>query len=109
MEFATNRRTPGRLDTQGVLFPEPPDGDAAARSLPAFATPKFTAVRETAQLDRALAILHPAPVLACDTETTGLDWRTASLRLVQLATPDHAYLVRPAPGPGPTAVSAFRR
>ncbi len=92
MEFATNRRTPGRLGTQGVLFPEPPDGDAAARSLPAFATPRFTVVRETAQLDRALAVLHAAPVLACDTETTGLDWRTASLRLIQLATQDHAYL-----------------
>ena len=92
MEFVTNRRTPGRLGAQGVLFPEPPDGDAAARSLPAFATPRFTVVREAVQLDRALPVLHAAPVLACDTETTGLDWRTASLRLVQLATPDHAYL-----------------
>lgn len=92
MEFVTNRRTPGRLGVQGVLFPEPPDGDAAARSLLAFATPRFTVVRETAQLERTLPVLHAAPVLACDTETTGLDWRTASLRLVQLATPDHAYL-----------------
>ena len=36
--------------------------------------------------------LYAAPVLSCDTETTGLDFRKDALRLIQLATPDHAYL-----------------
>jgi len=81
---------------QGVLFPEEigsQAGQAApSEALPVCETPEYTLVTEPAQPERVLPALHAAPVLSCDTETTGLDFRTDSLRLVQIATPDHAYL-----------------
>ncbi len=81
---------------QGVLFPE----ELAAHTrpaaplglLPACETPAYTLVTEPAQLTRVLPGLQAAPTLSCDTETTGLDCRHDTLRLIQLATPDHAYL-----------------
>lgn len=81
---------------QGVLFPEEIGSQAGqatpSRVLPPCETPEYTVVTEPAQLERALPGLHDAPVLSCDTETTGLDFRKDSLRLIQIATPDHAYL-----------------
>ena len=81
---------------QGVLFPEEIGSQAGqatpSETLPVCETPEYTLVTEPAQLERVLPALHADPVLSCDTETTGLDFRTDSLRLVQIATPDHAYL-----------------
>ena len=81
---------------QGVLFPEEIGSQAGhatpSKVLPPCETPEYTVVTEPAQLERALPGLHDAPVLSCDTETTGLDFRKDSLRLIQIATPDHAYL-----------------
>ena len=81
---------------QGVLFPEEMTSQAGqaapSEALPVCETPAYTLVTEPAQLERVLPALHAAPVLSCDTETTGLDFRKDSLRLVQIATPDHAYL-----------------
>ena len=81
---------------QGVLFPEEmgsqADHAAPSEALPACETPEYTLVTKPVQLERVLPGLHAAPVLSCDTETTGLDFRTDSLRLIQIATPDHAYL-----------------
>ena len=81
---------------QGVLFPEemtPQAGqEAPLGALPGCETLEYTLVTEPAQLERVLPGLRAAPVLSCDTETTGLDFRTDSLRLVQIATPDHAAL-----------------
>ena len=81
---------------QGVLFPEemtPQAGHTApSEALPGCETPEYTLVTEPAQLERVLPDLRAAPVLSCDTETTGLDFRTDALRLVQIATPDHAAL-----------------
>ena len=81
---------------QGVLFPEEIGSQAGhatpSKVLPPCETPEYTVVTEPAQLERALPSLHDAPVLSCDTETTGLDFRKDSLRLIQIATPDHAYL-----------------
>ncbi len=82
---------------QGVLFPEEMGSQAGhatlSEALPMCETPDYTVVAEPAQLERVLPVLHAAPVLSCDTETTGLDFRKDSLRLIQLATPDHAYLL----------------
>ena len=81
---------------QGVLFPEEMTSQAGqtapSEALPICETPDYTVVTESAQLERVLPGLHAAPILSCDTETTGLDFRTDSLRLIQIATPDHAYL-----------------
>lgn len=81
---------------QGVLFPEEmgSQADQAAPSevLPVCETPEYTLVTEPAQLERVLPGLYAAPTLSCDTETTGLDFRKDALRLIQIATPDHAYL-----------------
>ena len=81
---------------QGVLFPEEIGSQAGqatpSETLPVCETPEYTLVTEPAQLERVLPALHADPVLSCDTETTGLDFRTDSLRLVQIATPVHAYL-----------------
>ena len=81
---------------QGVLFPEEMTSQAGqtapSEALPICKTPDYTLVTESAQLERVLPGLYAAPILSCDTETTGLDFRTDSLRLIQIATPDHAYL-----------------
>ena len=81
---------------QGVLFPEEMIAHtrqaAPFGGLPVFETPEYTLVDESAQLERLLPVLRAAPTLACDTETTGLDFRQDSLRLIQMATPAHAYL-----------------
>ena len=81
---------------QGVLFPEEMGSQAEpatlSAALPRCETPDYTVVAEPAQLEYVLPVLYAAPVLSCDTETTGLDFRKAALRLIQLATPDHAYL-----------------
>ena len=81
---------------QGVLFPEEIGSQAGhatlSEALPVFETPEYTVVTEPAQLERLLPVLHAAPILSCDTETTGLDFRKDSLRLIQIATSTHAYL-----------------
>ena len=81
---------------QGVLFPEEMGSQTSQAApfgaLPVFETPEYTVVTEPAQLERLLPVLHAAPILSCDTETTGLDFRKDSLRLIQIATSTHAYL-----------------
>lgn len=105
-------RAGGRAAEQGWLFPEE-SGDrsaavsTAAGSGPVFETPAFTVVTQPAQLEQVLPELHAAPVLACDTETTGLDWRSSALRLVQLATADHVYLFDLSRVPPRTVFSLF--
>ena len=80
---------------QGVLFPAEfglENGQDSSTARPAFPTPTYTYVSRLSQLTQILPQLISAPVLACDTETTGLDSRKDALRLVQLATPEHVYL-----------------
>ena len=80
---------------QGVLFPEEfglENGHDASHARPAFPTPAYTYVCRLSQLTQILPELVSAPALACDTETTGLDCRKDTLRLIQIATPEHAYL-----------------
>ena len=91
---------------QGVLFPEEFDQPTGARHAlredadhrssgepcPPYPTPAYTYVSGLTQLTRLLPQLLAAPALACDTETSGLDYRTDALRLIQLATPEQVYL-----------------
>ncbi|MBI3977164.1 MAG: bifunctional 3'-5' exonuclease/DNA polymerase [Chloroflexi bacterium] len=44
-------------------------------------------------LSAVLPDLLAAPMLGLDTETTGLDWQTDRLRLVQFATPERTYVI----------------
>jgi len=81
---------------QGLLFPEEMGSQTGLPSpfdcRPTFETPAYTLITEPAQLEQILSVLHAAPVLSCDTETTGLDFRQDTLRLIQIATPEHVYL-----------------
>jgi len=53
----------------------------------------YTRVAAAADLVAILPALRAAPVLALDTETTGLDPRRDRLRLIQLATVEQVYVV----------------
>jgi DNA polymerase-1 len=53
----------------------------------------YTLVTDRAALMAALPTLGEAPVLALDTETTGLDPHTDRLRLLTLATSAHSWLI----------------
>ncbi|WP_051681776.1 ribonuclease D [Cellulomonas sp. HZM] len=48
-----------------------------------------------------LARARSTGAVACDIETTGLDWRVDQVRTVQLATPDAIVIVQVAPGDHP--------
>jgi DNA polymerase-1 len=50
-------------------------------------------ITSSAQLDAVLPMLCAAPLLAVDTETTGLDPLTAHVRLIQFALPDRVIVV----------------
>jgi hypothetical protein len=50
-------------------------------------------ITTSAQLDAVLPALCAAPLLAVDTETTGLDPLTAHVRLIQFALPDRVIVV----------------
>ena len=52
-----------------------------------------TLIADPEALAAALPALAASPLLALDTETTGLDPHTARLRLLTLSTPDHTYIV----------------
>jgi DNA polymerase I len=59
---------------------------------PGFEPPAVEYITQPAQLEAVLPDLLQAPTLALDTETTGLDPLTDSLRLIQVATPTHTYI-----------------
>ncbi|MFD2769529.1 ribonuclease D [Cellulomonas phragmiteti] len=48
-----------------------------------------------------LAHARSTEVIACDIETTGLDWRADQIRTVQVATPDAIVIVQVTPGEHP--------
>jgi DNA polymerase-1 len=50
-------------------------------------------IQEASQLERVLPDLQAAKTLGLDTETTGLNPRVDTLRLIQLATSDHTYII----------------
>jgi DNA polymerase I len=56
-------------------------------------TPKYTLVSNLSTLNSALQGLFQAEVLAIDCETTGLDPLTDSIRLIQIAAPNHPVLL----------------
>jgi DNA polymerase-1 len=53
----------------------------------------YTLVTDEAGLEACLGEVARHPVVGLDTETTGLDPFTSRVRLVQLATPEHVYVV----------------
>jgi DNA polymerase-1 len=53
----------------------------------------YTVLTTVSAVNAALPLMLAAPVLGLDTETTGLDPREHRVRLIQLATPDHVYLL----------------
>ena len=65
---------------------------AAVRQV-GLAYPAYTTIADRASLDAALPDLLAAPMLALDTETTGLDPQCDRLRLFQLATHKRVYIV----------------
>ena len=77
---------------QGSLW-QTPGTPAVSVGTTAFATPHYELVTEPAQLDTLLPRLLAAPLIAVDTETTGLDPLTDRLRLVQLAVPGLTVVV----------------
>ncbi|MEA5621482.1 bifunctional 3'-5' exonuclease/DNA polymerase [Nostoc sp. UHCC 0251] len=56
-------------------------------------TPKYTLVSNVSTLNSALQGLFQAEVLAIDCETTGLDPLTDSIRLIQIAAPNHPVVL----------------
>ena len=56
-------------------------------------TPEYTIVSNVSTLNSALQPLFQAEVLAIDCETTGLDPLTDSIRLIQIAAPNHPVLL----------------
>ena len=96
---------------QGLLFPEEAGSQTGLPSpfdsRPAFETPAYTLITEPAQLEQILPVLQAAPVLSCDTETTGLDFRQDALRLIQIATTEHVYLFDPSRVPARSVFSLF--
>src|SRR5215813_13301948 len=53
----------------------------------------YRVITSSDDLRKAIETLATQPVVGLDTETTELDPFTARLRLIQLATPDHVYIV----------------
>ncbi len=56
-------------------------------------TPQYTLVSNVSTLNSALQGLFQAEVLAIDCETTGLDPLTDSIRLIQIAAPNHPVVL----------------
>lgn len=56
-------------------------------------TPQYTLVSNVSTLNSALQPLFRSEVLAIDCETTGLDPLTDSIRLIQIAAPNHPVLL----------------
>src|SRR5215212_6131174 len=52
----------------------------------------FTIVATGDDLKQALAAISGHPVIGADTETTGLDPLSSRVRLLQIATPERAYV-----------------
>ena len=77
---------------QGSLW-DTPTSSLASVVTETFVTPRYEMVTEPAQLETVLPQLLDAPVVAVDTETTGLDPLTDRLRLIQLATPTLTVIV----------------
>lgn len=68
------------------------DDDSSSSGFPPVDVPSFSVISEVAEAERVLPVLRSSKVLACDTETTGLDPRNDRIRLVQLALPHHVYV-----------------
>lgn len=80
----------GGGETPQVLFAiESPIEVASGNEIDA----QFEFIQDHARLAEVIADLSSARVVAVDTETTGLDPFTSSLLLVQVATPEKAYLI----------------
>lgn len=77
---------------QGSLW-ETPEAPASGGELQAVGTPRYELVATPAQWEAVLPRLLDAPVVAVDTETTGLDPLGDRLRLIQLATPHLTAIV----------------
>jgi DNA polymerase-1 len=77
---------------QGSLW-DTPEHSTASVVTEAFATPRYEMITEPAQLETLLPRILAAPVVAVDTETTGLDPLTDRLRLIQVATPHLTVVV----------------
>lgn len=60
---------------------------------PSIYTPEYTIVSNVSTLNSALQPLFQAEVLAIDCETTGLDPLTDSIRLIQIAAPNHPVVL----------------
>lgn len=60
---------------------------------PSIYTPQYTLVSNVSTLNLALQPLFQAEVLAIDCETTGLDPLTDSIRLIQIAVPNHPVVL----------------
>ncbi|MBD2341492.1 hypothetical protein H6G64_31585 [Calothrix sp. FACHB-156] len=56
-------------------------------------TIQYTLVSNVSSLNSALQLLFQAEVLAIDCETTGLDPLTDSIRLIQIAAPNHPVVL----------------
>jgi DNA polymerase-1 len=56
-------------------------------------TPQYTLVSNVSTLNSALQPLFQAEILAIDCETTGLDPLTDSIRLIQIAAPNHPVVL----------------
>jgi DNA polymerase I-like protein with 3'-5' exonuclease and polymerase domains len=69
------------------------DGRAAASAGRGYVADDYTVLTTPADVEAALPALIAAPALGIDVETTGLDPLRDRLRLVQLATPTHTYLL----------------
>jgi DNA polymerase-1 len=52
----------------------------------------FTVIKTTDGLKQAVGAISNQPIIGVDTETTGLDPYRSRVRLLQIATPDHAYV-----------------
>lgn len=53
----------------------------------------FTVIKTLTALEQALEALSRHPVLGIDTETTALDPRDGQVRLLQVATPEHNFVI----------------
>jgi DNA polymerase-1 len=59
----------------------------------AVSTTPFTFVTDEAALGRAVEAISRHPVTGVDTETTGLDPLSSLVRLLQIATPEHSFVI----------------
>jgi DNA polymerase I-like protein with 3'-5' exonuclease and polymerase domains len=90
--FETVRNEPG-ASTEQTPRADDADGCAPVSTGGVGATTEYGVLTTPAEVAAAVPALLAAPVLGLDTETTGLDPLRDRLRLVQLATPTHTYLV----------------